>query len=234
MISVNLIPMRHRQQRLLRARRKRWVVAASIYAILLAVAYGGWRIAWGGDDLDMSHQLTLLRSDLADGAKSISRIRAALHEAKLTRQANQAVTGQPDWSLLLALIARMRGDEVVLNRCALDISSKTLGLPAISLPALAESADAAAPAVLRLQGYGRTQASVAQFALGLERTGLFETVSLLKTNREMFLNGEAVAFRMECQLKAAGDASPPKPKPAAKTARGGVVTDVSDAGGNAP
>lgn len=237
MICVNLIPTRRRHDRILRARRKRWVLGAAGYTLALACAYAGWRVAWHEDGLDLTHQLTLLQSDIDDGTRSIAKLRAAIRDAQWTIRATQAVNGQPDWSLLLALISQMKGDQIVLNRCALSVSPKTAGLPA-SVAAAQSSAgmDPGSPASLQLQGYGRSQAAVSQLLLGLERTGLFEAVALLKTNRETFVGGEAMAFRIECQLKSVFAEVPSlksKTVPAGKLPRAGSVADLSEAGGAA-
>ena len=232
MISVNLIPMRRRQDRLLRARRIRWIVGATLYGIVLAVGYGAWRIAWSEDSRDLTHQLTLLQSDIEDGTRSVARLRAALRESHLVIKANQDVNGQPDWSLLLALLARLKGDDLVLNRCGLSVAQKDVGSSASAVAV----AGARSPASLQLQGYGRSQAAISQFALSLERTGLFENVALVKTNRQAFVGGEAVAFRVECQLKGASGESSSKVNgaPQGKPARPGVVADLSETGGRAP
>ena len=223
MLSVNLIPIRRRQERRLRARARKWGVAVSVYAVLLALGYVAWRLEWATDDRDFTRQLTLVHSDLDEAAKSIDALRASLKESQLVLQLNQAVAGQPDWSLLLALLGKLRGEDIVLNRCDLEAAPK-------GSTALLD--EFAVPVVLKIQGYGNTQAEVSQFALRLERTGLFQDVSLVKTNRESFLAGEAVAFRLECQLKSdSTDVAPGKPKP---VSRGGNLADVSEAGGSAP
>ena len=233
MLSVNLIPMRRRQQRLLRARKKGWIVAATAYATLLVVGYGAWRMVWGGDPRDQAQQLVMVKADIDEINQSITRVRATLQEVSTALHANQMVIGQPDWSLLLALVAKLRGDEVVLDRCGLDVSAK--GPVATGLLAVA-SKEAFGPILFHLQGHARTQAAVSQFSLRLERTGLFETVTLLKTNREPFKGGEAMAFNLECQVKTALADPPGKAKPMApmKNSSGAGMADVSDAGGNTP
>ena len=231
MNSVNLIPIRHRQQRVLRARRKGWIRFVAIYAIVVLASYGTWRTLWGHDGRDLTRQLSLARGDLDDQNKSIVRLRGAFNQTQLVLRANESVNGQPDWSVLLVLIARLRGDEVVLNHCALD---------AVQAPAQAVAAggaEAIATPLLKLQGYGKTPTAVSQFALRLEQTGLFESVALLKTNREPFLAGEAIAFRVECRLKFSVTPSAPvkaKPSATARRAEGEPVAEISDPGDNAP
>jgi hypothetical protein len=53
---------------------------------------------------------------------------------------------------------------------------------------------------LKLSGFGRTQTSVSQFVLRLERIGIFESVRLLNSYRQAFLNDQAIAFSLECRI----------------------------------
>lgn len=231
MNSVNLIPIRHRQQRKLYARRKKWIRLVSIYTVVLTVTYGAWDVLWENDGRDLSRQLALVRGDLGELTKSNARQRVAFNETQMILRANQSVNGQPDWSLLLALVAKLRGDDLVLNQCGLDAASTSPK----TAPAILE-VSIAVP-LLRLKGYGKTQAAVSQFALRLEETGLFESVSLLKTRRESFLAGEAIGFQVECRVKMTADApAPMKLKPAAAPvhARDNNVAELSSVGDNIP
>ncbi len=54
--------------------------------------------------------------------------------------------------------------------------------------------------VLSISGLGRSQPAVSQFVLRLEAMHLFARVTLLDTNRETFLGGEALGFRIDCSL----------------------------------
>jgi hypothetical protein len=202
MKSLNLIPMWRRQQRWLRARRKVWVIAGCIYAALLTVGYTGWRCAWSEDGRDVSGPLALARHDVDGMSHSIADLRAEMGNVRKALQVNGALIGQPDFSILLALLGQMRGEDVILNRCEFDAATKgTTSLPG----------DPAAPPRFNACGYAKSQAAVTQFALRLERAGPFQSVSVLKSNREPFLSGEAVAFRIECVLKTDAPDSPAQP-----------------------
>lgn len=210
MTSLNLIPKWRRERRKLRARRKAWVIAGCVYAGLLSIGYAGWRFAWHDDERDMAATLTIARHDVEEMTHNIALLRGAAGKTRRALAVTEALLGEPDFSVALALAGRLRGDEVVLNRCSLDAATKG----ATSLPG-----DPAGPPRFSVQGFGRSQAAVSQFALRLERSGLFQSVSVLKSNREPFLSGEAVAFRLECLLRtdAPESASPEKttPKPPA-------------------
>src|SRR5205823_4400966 len=143
-------------------------------------------------------------------SKSLAVLRGQLNEARSVLRAGRAVLDLPDWSLLLALVGSLRGTDVVLDRCELDRPAGRASL-VTAAAAVAPPTDSSGPSLLRLQGHGRSQAAVSQFALRLERTDLFDNVAWLKTAREPFLGGDAVAFRLECQLKTgAADAKAPR------------------------
>src|SRR5438046_218201 len=104
MISMNLIPTRRRQQRKLRARRKGWIGAACIYAVLLGGAYVTWRGVWSADDHELADQLAGVQTQIDDATTSINQFRSVVSDARLALEANRSVSGQPDWSMLLALL----------------------------------------------------------------------------------------------------------------------------------
>jgi hypothetical protein len=61
------------------------------------------------------------------------------------------------------------------------------------------------PYTLTLRGLGRTQSAVSQFVLRLEKLGPFDRVKLIDTRREPFLENEAFAFHVECDMGQAGE-----------------------------
>jgi hypothetical protein len=196
MRSVNFIPMRRREQRKVRARRRGWTIAAAVYAAALGVGCLGWRAVWSTDSLDVSHELAIAKSEYDDATRATGQLRAALVETRQRLTVTRTVAAQPDWSLLMALVANVRGDDVILNHFAVEVP------PDGSEVAPVGKGEAVKPMLLHLGGYGRTQTAVSQFVLRLEHSDLFDSVQMVKTNREPFLATEAVAFKLDCQLKA--------------------------------
>lgn len=104
------------------------------------------------------------------------------------------------------MVSKDLGSDVVLERCflaPLDIAGDGRPVP--------RSGDPTAGQVLYqkysldLTGYARTQMGVSQFVLRLERTGLFESVRLIKTQKRKFMDDQAVSFRIVCELSGKGD-----------------------------
>jgi hypothetical protein len=123
-----------------------------------------------------------------------------MNDAQARLDTIRVINEQPDWSVLLRLIAKASTDQIVLTGCRLDLqadANRTNARPATTQPNAANH-------VLSITGFGRTQAAVSHFVLRLEEAKLFDRVSLIKTSREAFSSGEAVAFRIECSLSDGG------------------------------
>jgi hypothetical protein len=156
--------------------------------------------AFGSCDPDASAaglRETALRIEKAHQA--IEDAQRELATAERTLKANRAVGNQPDWSLLLALLARNLGDQVVLSQCELKPD-----VPGEAAVGAAGASDQPRPArggfILKLAGYGETQPDVSRFVLNLERAGLFDQVRLVRTSSRAFLSASAIAFELECGL----------------------------------
>jgi len=213
MRSVNFIPARRLAARSRRRRRNRWAVTMSVYALMLVGVYGGAYALWGGGHVALADEERRTTLRIEQSKRDIHTLQEELTAGEATLKANRALTDQPDWSILLALVARDLNDEVVLTRCELKggASAAPTATAATPMPTTA-SAPAAVPAaspegarpevfVLDVTGYGKTMMAVSQFVLAMERTGLFDEVRLVKTNREPFLTTSAVAFQITCLME---------------------------------
>ena len=167
-------------------------------AILVADVVGYSRLM-EADEAGTRVRLRSLRSELSDVAAEVDKsevtvagLRADLVEAKAALEASQAVGRQPDWSVLLALLADSLGETVVLRRCKLTPMGGRDG----------------AGEVIKLEvgGLAQSQQAVAQVILRLEQTPLFRSVKLIDTRREPFRDTHAVAFRAECILDSGREA----------------------------
>ena len=203
MAGVNLIPMQRRVARRRQARLRKWTGACAAYAVVLLVGYGACRGVWitGGD---LAAELDEVAQQIDQSNASITALGADMAQARLMLDASRRVAEQPDWSVLLALLPETLGDEIVLKRCQLQrlteyarAASRTdeTGTPARPQNGMPSGFTAV------LQGYGRTPESVSRFVLRLEGTGLFSRVNVRRTNREVFLGSDAIAFSVECALE---------------------------------
>jgi Tfp pilus assembly PilM family ATPase/Tfp pilus assembly protein PilN len=198
---VDLLPSEHVRAKLRRRRARRWVTVGGAYVALLVIVYlGCW--VFGGDatrcdpkDIDQADR----RISLCD--EQIAGARAQLDALGTLQEAQQLVECQPDWSILLSLISRDLGPEVVLKGLRFDGTSLEAPMKDEDDLATEDTPSPEASAFLfELAGLGRSQMAVSQFVLRLEQGGIFDKVKLVKTNREEYLSGRAVAFQLACTL----------------------------------
>jgi hypothetical protein len=204
--TVNLIPIARRQIVTVRRHVRWWAWGCSGYAVVLLVALALAQFGWIDQDAAIAEELTAVRAEMGESRVALAELRQELDQAAVELRAATAVGRQPDWSVLLAHVARSLGEEIVLRRCRLDAftpdTEQTAGSQGIRRTASAGASglQAGDGVFVVLDGYGRTQQSVSDFLLRLERGETFEEVKLLDTRREPFLAGHAVTFRIQAEL----------------------------------
>lgn len=200
MQQLNLIPLPRR--RLKRSRRHLGVSAAICAAFLaLSAAYVGAAAMLVDSNPSLNDDLAEARASIERGGKKLSALTAEASAARSRLLAATVIREQPDWSMLLALLGEKTGDDVVLRACRVKPIDAA---PAKTAPGKAPAKPVAAALeskfIVELGGLGRNQMAVSHFVLRLEQSGLFDRVTLMDTNREAFLSGEASGFRVECAL----------------------------------
>jgi hypothetical protein len=223
MKTVNLIPAARRDAKWRRRHRKACAAACCAYAVLLACALGvTYVVLSGGGGESIGDRLASTEAEIGRLEQQATAARAELAASKATIEANRTVAEQPDWSILLALLAKTTGEDVVL-RSVLVAPPPNAPVPAAATPGKPGTPPPLPEVVLELAGIGQSQLAVSQHVLRLEQTGLFSKVTLLDTGREAYLNSNVIAFRLQCQFGEPRQpvASPqpmPQPRPAAVTA----------------
>jgi len=211
----NLIPAWRLQKRSRLNRVRTWATALGVYGVLLGATYVAC-LAFGADDgqavlEQMRHSTERFRK----AGKEIHTLRASLTEASRQIAAAHSLAQNPDWSLLLAMVARELSDDVVLDRCSLAPVETGADEKPSAGPAGAARAEALGAGevlyqryLLDLSGFAQTQMGVSQFVLRLENSRLFESIRLIKTQKRQFMDSQAVSFRIECALSGTGDNRP--------------------------
>jgi Tfp pilus assembly protein PilN len=209
MQGVNLIPVHRRAMAILARRLRLWITLAAACAALLTVVVLGFRTRQPASPAVSVRAVADARRR-GEGLKlEIAKKNAALADARVRLAARQVLSNRPDWSLLLVAVSRLLGPDNVLR----DFKLEAFSPPAPAAPAAVKTAKsgskaaplAAAPATptrfrLGLSGIGRSQAAVSDFALRLEGIALFDHVKIVRSAREPFLHGDAIAFSVECTL----------------------------------
>lgn len=203
MRGVNLIPphrLRHaRRAGLVRA----WVVGGAAYTALLTAVYLGAVLVVGGQASADGQRLQRIVQQTDRIRREHQGLLPELTEMQKKVQAAQAVSAQPDWSILLQALAEALGEAAVLQEVELlPLEGKTVAAQSVA-DGTAEGTAGVVPAsryLLRLRGLGQTQGVVAEFVLALERLEVFEAVRLVQTAKQVYQETEAVSFSVECVL----------------------------------
>ena len=193
-MSMNYIPAQRQVLRQQRRRQRVWTVICIAYALPLAgLALAGWMMT-ADDTGDYATQLAFTIGRVEETRLAIRQTNGRLAPARARLAATESISLRPDWSILLAHVARQLADDVFLSRVELDRSGAATVDPTAALAAQAR------PYVLTVGGYGRTQAAVSDFVVQLEATRLFEKVTILQTDRRKLMADEAISFELLCLM----------------------------------
>jgi Tfp pilus assembly protein PilN len=196
--DANLVPMTRRQARRVRRSIRAWSLAGGGYAGVLALALAIGAALVDSDAAPLERRLTEARA-AADAARAErDRLSAQAEAARRRLEAARAVSRQPDWSILLAMLPACLGEDAALRRVTLK---RDAAPPA---PGGGKDAPPPAPAArgytLQLAGAARSQSAPNSIVLALEQTGIFDRVKLVETRREASGASDLVAFDIECVL----------------------------------
>jgi hypothetical protein len=203
--DVNLIPADRLAKKHRNARLRAWALIIGAYLLLLATVILTAQIFWGGDGDSIEEERKDVELRIQERNSDLVRLRREIAEAAAELQISKAILGQPDWSKLLGVLGAELGEEIVLSQCwlaTLDPDGREVTknlqqwLSSSPLGALLSERRYG----LRLCGFGRSQGAVSEFLLRLERLGVFESVGLVNSYRQPFLNSQAVAFNIECRI----------------------------------
>ena len=112
---------------------------------------------------------------------------------------------QPDWSVLLALLAEALGPEAALRSVELTLDAPPPPPAAATKSGDKKAAEESAPEParsfsLRLLGIAKSQVAVNGVVTRLEETGLFELIELVETRREGTGPNDVTAFQFRCRM----------------------------------
>lgn len=200
MQRINLIPKVRQRARQRRVRVRRWVGAVLSYTALVAVVCVGYRAVATPKDLSaMQNDLSDVNDALAKVAQQRTDIQPKLKERQLVLAAGRSITDQPDWSRMLKYLAdEVLGEKVVLTHCKLAPMEDPKQAQQVNDTAL----------TFVLSGYAKDTPEVSRFVLRLEKMGLFDKVTLVRTGSQPFMTGMAIAFEVHCELLPGGGGQP--------------------------
>jgi len=189
---------------------QKWMPVGFMFAGMLVLACIACHKVWGVGPDPLVDEIRLTDERIADSKRSIAALQKELVASRWKLDTFRGVGQQPDWSVMLKLVTEALGKEVVLRSCELNEigvpvgPAPSVGRAGVNIPVsdVADSKEKIA-FVLTINGFGRSQTAVSQFVLRMERAGMFDSVRLVSTIREPFLNAKAIAFRLKCRLDGA-------------------------------
>ena len=196
-ISVNLVPSARREAQVRSARIRFWFMTCAVYGLGwlgVLVLVGATAL---NDDTGLRDELRQVNGLVAESESELVALRSELIRSRAELTTSLTIGKQPDWSALLALLSTTLGDRIILRNCKLTTLHKSPGMHGPATGVARESTTIQ----LQLGGLGLSQQAVSEFVLRLEETSLFRQVKLLDTRREPFLDGDAIAFHVECLLE---------------------------------
>lgn len=215
---VDLIPAPRRAQRKRRVRIRLWVAGVGAYGAALASLLAGTAAAWETDNRTPATQLEHLEMENDLRKRDEARLTTIIAERQRELTASRSVEHQPDWSILMALLARAMGPDAALRSAQLA-QEAVQPPPSATPPAGTPAAQAGAAAkeqarqqqpqprifTLRLSGVARSQGAVSGVVTRLEESGVFTRVELQEARREPGAGPDAVAFSIHCRLGGRAD-----------------------------
>ncbi len=184
----NLLPRGLLAERSRRRRIRQWLTVGALELTMLTVACLVLRVESGdaAADMDSTIRSTVSQIDLMAGAITGSRKELADLERRMA--ITSEVDRQPDWSIVLAIVARKGADAIRLESCQLLPGSPT----------------ASGEIEYKFTVLGRcvSQPDLTRFVESLEQTGAFSRIKIVETRR--VADTSAVRFTIESWLTEGG------------------------------
>ena len=208
MKCINLMPASRRQAKACRARAHQWLGVGVAFVGMLVLICITCHRTWGVGPEPLVDEIRQTKDHIDASGKTVAELRKQLAALRWKLDTFRGIGQQPDWGVLLTLLADGLGNDVVLSSCELDeiiipleiTAGRPAGPQLVTTSSLAEKPERMA-FILRVTGFGRSQTAVSLFVLRLERSGMFDNVRIVSTIREPFMNAKAIAFRLECSLE---------------------------------
>ncbi len=185
----NLLPSCIAQARRVRSVRKRWTIFIACWCGVLIAGDLALKETMHGPEAASVRAHERLEARLAELAALTDEQRATLADYQRRTELISRVTMRPDWSLLMAALARASRDQVMLASCSVEEPARDGGLRLV------------------VTGVGLEQAAVQAFVLQVEHTGLFGEVVLDETRRVATGGAERVSFRLSADLGSGAERS---------------------------
>lgn len=205
--GVNLLPLARRRAARRRLRTRLWAAVGAAWAGTIIAVYIPFAATKQREDAAIEGGMAQVSQRIDSATKILAALRSQNLAAVTTLTAARAVADHPDWGVLLDMLGRTRGEGIVLERVELTpVSPSSARAQAPADPAVPHSGGLA----IGIEGAGESPSAVTEFTLKLERSGLFDRVTLLETKARSLRGSDRTSFKLQCTI---GPAEPGSPRP---------------------
>lgn len=195
-VCINLIPPDILFTRRVHARRRRWITASFMLALIGVAASIIVRTSLR-DPRGLAGELEYERERLGLLTSKVEAARASLRASQQKLAAVGGLADRPNWKILMSLLAQARSDATVIDAVALK-KAPPAPPPATAPPGTAPQDDGAFLAIVR--GRGDNQLDITTFALSLEKTRLFESVRQDSVKAVRVGERDLLEFQFICRI----------------------------------
>ncbi len=200
---ANLIPAPRWRAKMRQKRIRKWIVVFGVYLIILLGAHVTVKRFFDPDNTTLAQEVRDEAARMSLLNARVMSLQGQVAQANSELLAARSVGKQPDWSILMWLMADTSGQDIVLNQCLLkkieqeDSSAKNVRRSGGDNAKRTSKRNRIRYTVL-VGGFANSHEAISKFVLKLEDTGLFEQIRLEGTNRREFHETQAVAFKIAC------------------------------------
>lgn len=195
--GINLVPTARIEARQRRVRIRFWLTVAIAYCGVVA-SVSGAGYSYRKDD--QARVLQAINETKAGAQRESARLETTisqLKQAEAKLNLLREIGDQPNWSLLLEYLSQAKGERIVLLGVRIDPGKA-------GDTAQEKKGQSAKPKLiytLEVEGAGLAPTDVTGFVLTLERSGIFQRVSLMQTSRSIVQSTSASTFTIICELR---------------------------------
>jgi len=194
-MEPNLLPAPIKERVQVRHRLTVWIQSNIVLAILGVVACVVAGVLLRDMDEPVREELQQVKSVInrleASEAAAFRQIETVTHELGVAED----IAGQPDWSILLGVLAAGLTDGAYLETLTTSIIEHDSGL---DVPPPGNTA--MGPYRVTVTGVSLLQGDATRYALFLEQCRLFDSVRLVATQPRPDVNERAVGFEILCEI----------------------------------
>ena len=194
-MQPNLLPAPVKEQIRIRHRLTIWVQGTVLVAVLGIAACIVANVLLRDMDTPVREELHQVQSVInrleASEAAAFRQIESVTHELGVAED----IAGQPDWSILLGVLAAGLTDGAYLETLTTSIVEDDAELQ-VPPPGNAASG----PYIVTVTGVSLLQGDATKYALFLEECRLFDSVRLVATQPRPDVSNRAVGFEILCEI----------------------------------